>query len=39
MNERQLAHVFDTFHAGWDYTAGLQATLKFFRKLGRGATD
>jgi hypothetical protein len=31
LSERQLAHVFETFHEGCDYDARLRAVLKHFR--------
>ncbi|MBC7286462.1 MAG: hypothetical protein H5T86_00155 [Armatimonadetes bacterium] len=31
LNERQLVHIFETFHEGWDYTLRLNATLEHFR--------
>ena len=31
LNERQLAHIFATFHVGWDYKGRLDATLSHFR--------
>lgn len=31
LSERQLAHVFETFHEGWDYDTRLRAVLKHFR--------
>ena len=30
LNERQLRHIFETFHEGWDYEDRLRATLKHF---------
>ena len=30
LSESQLAHVFETFHVGWDYQDQLDATLKHF---------
>ena len=30
LTERQLAHVFETFHEGWDYESRLKAVLKHF---------
>ena len=32
LTERQLVHIFETFHEGWDYADGLEATLKHFKK-------
>jgi hypothetical protein len=31
--ERDLVHLFETFHAGWDYDARLAATLRHFHNL------
>lgn len=31
LNEKQLVHVFDTFHEGWDYENRLQGVMKHFR--------
>jgi hypothetical protein len=31
LSERQLVHVFETFHEGWDYDARLRTTLAHFR--------
>ena len=31
LNERQLVHVFETFHEGWDYRDRLNGVLKHFR--------
>jgi len=31
LSESQLAHIFETFHEGWDYADRLKATLKHFR--------
>ena len=31
LTEKQLAHIFETFHEGWDYDARLRQTLKHFR--------
>jgi len=30
LSERQLVHIFETFHEGWDYESRLRATLKHF---------
>jgi Eco57I restriction-modification methylase len=30
LSESQLGHIFETFHAGWDYADRLKATLKHF---------
>ena len=32
LKQKQLVHIFETFHVGWDYRARLEATLKHFRK-------
>jgi hypothetical protein len=31
LEEKQLVHIFETFHEGWDYVDRLNATLKHFR--------
>lgn len=31
LSERQLVHIFKTFHDGWDYADRLEATLKHFQ--------
>jgi hypothetical protein len=31
LNEKQLVHIFETFHEGWDYEPRLQIVLKHFR--------
>jgi hypothetical protein len=33
LSETQLAHIFETFHEGWDYSDQRDATLKRYRKL------
>ncbi|MEJ7810604.1 MAG: hypothetical protein WKG32_09380 [Gemmatimonadaceae bacterium] len=33
LDERDLTHIFETFHQGWDYAARLDATLAHFRRL------
>lgn len=33
LDERELAHIFETFHEGWDYEERLQRTLKHHRTL------
>jgi len=33
LSEKQLIHIFETFHEGWDYEARLRATLRHFRRL------
>lgn len=30
LSEEQLAHIFETFHEGWDYELRLKAVLKHF---------
>ena len=30
LNEKQLIHIFETFHEGWDYDDRLKETLKYF---------
>ncbi len=35
LSERQLVHVFETFHAGWDFGARLEGVLHHFRAWGR----
>ena len=30
LNEKQLIHIFETFHEGWDYEERLKATIKHF---------
>ena len=30
LGEKQLLHIFETFHEGWDYADRLKATLKHF---------
>jgi hypothetical protein len=37
LSERQLAHVFETFHEGWDYEPRLKSVLKHFRAHARTA--
>jgi len=32
LTERQLTHIFETFHEGWDYSSRLDAVLKHFRQ-------
>ncbi len=36
LSEKQLVHVFETFHEGWDHEARLRATMKHFRDWKRG---
>ncbi len=31
LTERQLVHIFETFHEGWDFEERLRATLRHFR--------
>ena len=31
LTEEELAHIFETFHVGWDYRSRLEATLSHFR--------
>ena len=31
LDERQLSHIFETFHEGWDYTQRLEGVLRHFR--------
>jgi len=33
LNQKQLTHVFETFHEGWDYDARLRATLNHLRRF------
>ncbi len=35
LNEKQLIHIFETFHVGWDYEERLRATLKHFKEWGK----
>ena len=32
LNQKQLTHIFETFHEGWDYKDRLKATLEYFRQ-------
>ncbi len=32
LNERQLRHIFETFHRGWQYEGDLECTLSFFNQ-------
>ena len=32
LEEKHLAHIFETFHEGWDYASRLDATLKHYRR-------
>ena len=32
LSEKQLIHIFETFHEGWDYHARLEETLGYYRK-------
>jgi hypothetical protein len=36
LREKHLAHIFETFHKGWDYAGRLEATLKHFRAWQKG---
>jgi hypothetical protein len=36
LSEKQLVHIFETFHEGWDYENRLRATLVHFRLRGAG---
>lgn len=38
LEEKQLAHIFETFHEGWDHDKRLDETLKHFRRWRGGAT-
>jgi len=31
LTERQLIHIFETFHEGWDYGERLESVLKHYR--------
>jgi hypothetical protein len=33
LDKRDLTHIFETFHEGWDYEERLRATLTHFRRL------
>lgn len=35
LEERDVTHIFETFHEGWDYEERLRATLKHFRRLAK----
>jgi hypothetical protein len=35
LTEKQLVHIFETFHEGWDYEPRLSAVLRHFRAHGR----
>ena len=35
LDERDLVHIFETFHVGWDFQDRLDATLAHFRRLAR----
>jgi len=35
LEESDVAHIFETFHVGWDYAARLDAVLDHFHRLGR----
>ncbi|MEX0887569.1 MAG: hypothetical protein WD009_14145 [Phycisphaeraceae bacterium] len=32
LNQKQLTHIFETFHEGWDYKERLKATLEHYRR-------
>lgn len=32
LSEKQLRHIFETFHEGWDFTERLKTTLEYYRK-------
>lgn len=32
LNQKQLIHIFETFHEGWDYESRLKATLKHYQE-------
>ena len=34
LTEKQLVHIFETFHEGWDYERRLRASLAHFRAWG-----
>jgi hypothetical protein len=34
LTEKQLVHIFETFHEGWDYDDRLKAVLKHFATWG-----
>jgi len=36
LDEKQLVHVFETFHEGWDYADRLGATLEYYRQWHTG---
>lgn len=36
LSEKQLLHVFETFHEGWDYSKRLADVLRYFRALPNG---
>jgi hypothetical protein len=33
LEEKQLVHVFETFHEGWEYSEGLRATVNYYRTV------
>jgi hypothetical protein len=37
LTEKQLGHIFETFHEGWDYETRLSAVLRHFRAHGRSS--
>jgi hypothetical protein len=32
LNEKQLRHIFETFHEGWEYAERLKETTKHFQR-------
>lgn len=37
LNQKQLTHIFETFHEGWEYKPRLKATLEHYRLWTRKA--
>lgn len=37
LSEKQLVHIFETFHEGWDYEERLRATIEHFQEWGKRA--
>ena len=35
LSDKQLIHIFETFHIGWDYEERLRSTLKHFNSWGQ----
>jgi hypothetical protein len=33
LNDQHVRHIFETFHEGWDFGPGLEATLRHFHAL------